>query len=53
MLYEMKTDQSQNIMTIQILLIENIKKRPKPFDINDPTQYPSNRDQRQKISSWI
>ena len=31
---------------------ENIKKRPKPFDNNDPSTYPSNRDQRQKISSW-
>ena len=27
-------------------------KRPKPFNNNDPSSYPSDRDQRQRISSW-
>ncbi len=31
---------------------ENYGKRPKPFNNNDPSSYPSDRDQRQKISSW-
>jgi len=31
---------------------ENYGKRPKPFNNNDPSSYPSDRDQRQRISSW-
>ena len=31
---------------------ENYGKRPKPFDNNDPSTYPSDRDQRQKLSTW-
>ncbi len=31
---------------------ENWGKRPKQFSNNDPSSYPSDRDQRQKISSW-
>ena len=31
---------------------ENYVKRPKPFNNNDPSSYPSDRDQRQRISSW-
>ena len=31
---------------------ENCGKRPKPFNNNDPSSYPSDRDQRQRISSW-
>ena len=31
---------------------ENHGKRPKPFNNNDPSSYPSDRDQRQRISSW-
>jgi len=31
---------------------ENYGKRPKPFNNNDPSSYPNERDQRQKISSW-
>ena len=35
-----------------ILDEENYGKRPKPFNNNDPSSYPSDRDQRQRISSW-
>ena len=31
---------------------ENYGKRPKPFNNNDPSSYPSDRDQSQRISSW-
>ena len=31
---------------------ENYGKRPKPFNNNDPSSYPSDRDQKQRISSW-
>ena len=31
---------------------ENYGKRPKPFDNNDPSTYPSDRDQRQKLNTW-
>ena len=31
---------------------ENFKKIPKKFNNNDPSTYPSNRDQKQKISTW-
>ena len=31
---------------------ENYGNRPKPFNNNDPSSYPSDRDQRQRISSW-
>ena len=31
---------------------ENYGKRPKQFDNNDPSSYPSDRDQRQKLSTW-
>ena len=31
---------------------ENYGKSPKPFNNNDPSSYPSDRDQRQRISSW-
>lgn len=31
---------------------ENYGKRPKPFDNNDPSTYPSDRDQRQRLSTW-
>ena len=31
---------------------ENYGKRPKQFDNNDPSTYPSDRDQRQKLSTW-
>ena len=31
---------------------ENWGKRPEPFNNNDPSTYPSDRDQRQKMSSW-
>ncbi len=31
---------------------ENWKQRPKKFDNNDPSTYPSDRDQRQRLSSW-
>ena len=31
---------------------ENYGKRPKPFNNNDTSSYPSDRDQRQRISSW-
>ena len=31
---------------------ENYGKRPKPFNNNAPSSYPSDRDQRQRISSW-
>ena len=35
-----------------IIDTENYKKMPKKFDNNDPSTYPSDRDQRQRISSW-
>ena len=31
---------------------ENYGKRPKPFNNNDPSSYPSDRAQRHRISSW-
>ena len=31
---------------------ENWKKPPKKFSSNDPSSYPSDRDQRQRLSSW-
>ena len=31
---------------------ENYGKRPKQFNNNDPSTYPSDRDQRQKLSTW-
>ena len=31
---------------------ENLGKKPKPFNNNDPSTYPSDRDQKQRLSSW-
>ena len=31
---------------------ENLGKKPKPFNNNDSSSYPSNRDQKQRLSSW-
>ena len=31
---------------------ENLAKKPKPFNNNDSSSYPSNRDQKQRLSSW-
>ena len=31
---------------------ENLGKKPKPFNNNDRSTYPSNRDQKQRLSSW-
>ena len=31
---------------------ENLRKKPKPFNNNDRSTYPSNRDQKQRINTW-
>ena len=31
---------------------ENFKKPPKKYRADDPSTYPSNRDQKQKLSTW-
>ena len=35
-----------------IIDYENLGKKPKPFNNNDPSTYPSDRDQQQKLNSW-
>ena len=35
-----------------IIDYENLGKKPKPFNNNDPSTYPSDRDQKQKLNSW-
>ncbi len=35
-----------------IIDYENFKQRPKTFNNSDPSSFPSDRDQRQKMSSW-
>ena len=35
-----------------IIDAENLGKKPKPFNNNDPSTYPSDKDQKQRLSSW-
>jgi hypothetical protein len=35
-----------------IIDTENYKKMPKKFDNNDPSTYPSDRDQKQRLNTW-